>query len=46
MCLIRKQEETGGHTYQGKAEVEMLEGEGKHEAVKSTRRVQGIDVVK
>jgi hypothetical protein len=46
MCLIRKQEETRGHTYQGRAEVEKLKGEGKHEAVKSTRQVQNIDVVK
>lgn len=47
MCLIRKQEETRGHTYQGKEEVERSKGEEEHEAVKRcTRRVQDIDVVK
>jgi len=47
MCLIRKQEEKEGHTYQGKAEVGKSKGEGKHEAVKTcTRRVQDTDVVK
>lgn len=47
MCLIRKQEATEGHTYQGRAEVGKLKGEGEHEAVKRcTRLVQDIDVAK
>jgi hypothetical protein len=36
-----------GHTYQVRAEVERMKGEGKHEAVKKgTRQVQDIDGVK